>query len=160
MLVGELLGIVPVALDLVFSNFNSVGKLPHPPFSYSVVASISAGIGEEMIFRLFFISLFVWLFSRVLLNSKNRDRVFWTGSLVSAFLFSIGHLPSLTVMLRIRSFAGLSIFLVGQVILMNSVISMFAAYYFRKYGFLAPVEIHSSADVIWHAIYGGLLAVR
>ena len=43
--IGLILGVVLIALDLVLSNFNSIGRLPHPSFPTSVVASISAGIG-------------------------------------------------------------------------------------------------------------------
>jgi hypothetical protein len=38
--------------------------------------------------------------------------------------------------------------------LLNWVISIFAAYYFRKYGFLAAVGIHFWTDIIWHVIWG------
>jgi hypothetical protein len=50
----------------------------------------------------------------------------------------------------------LSIVLIGEIIGLNSIISLVAAYYFRKYGFLAPVGVHLWADVVWHVVYGGL----
>jgi len=31
---------------------------------------------------------------------------------------------------------------------------LFAAYYFRKVGFLAPVLIHFCTDLVWHVIWG------
>jgi len=43
--------------------------------------------------------------------------------------------------------------LLSEIILLNGVLSIFAAYYFRKFGFLAPVGIHFWADVIWHVCY-------
>jgi hypothetical protein len=43
--------------DLMFSWLNRIGRLIHPPFVTAIVASIAAGIGEETMFRLFFISL-------------------------------------------------------------------------------------------------------
>ncbi|GAH57810.1 unnamed protein product, partial [marine sediment metagenome] len=39
-------------------------------------------------------------------------------------------------------------------ILLNGVVSLFAAYYFRKYGFLAAVGIHFWTDVVWHVVWG------
>jgi len=44
--------------------------------------------------------------------------------------------------------------LISEIILLNGVISIFAAYYFRKYGFLAAVGIHFWTDIIWHTIWG------
>ena len=44
--------------------------------------------------------------------------------------------------------------LLAEMILLNGVLSLFAAYYFRKYGFLAPVGIHFWTDVVWHVVWG------
>jgi membrane protease YdiL (CAAX protease family) len=159
LLIGVFLGMMLIILDLLLSPFNSVGRLPHPPLPYSLIASLSAGIGEEIIFRLFFISLFVWIVSTVLLKKKAQDSVFWTASVIAALLFSVGHLPSLMILLGIKSMADFSVVLIAEVVGLNSVISLFAAYYFRKYGFLAPVGIHFWADMVWHVVYGGLLVV-
>jgi hypothetical protein len=46
--------------------------------------------------------------------------------------------------------------LLAEIILLNGALSLFAAHYFRKFGFLAPVGIHFWADVIWHVIWGAL----
>jgi len=42
----------------------------------------------------------------------------------------------------------------GVDFLLNGLMSIFAAYYFRKYGFLAPVGIHFWADIVWHVLWG------
>ena len=44
--------------------------------------------------------------------------------------------------------------LISEILLLNGVVSFFAAYYFRKYGFLAAVGIHFWTDIIWHVIWG------
>jgi hypothetical protein len=41
-----------------------------------------------------------------------------------------------------------------MVISLNGILSIFTAYYFRKYGFLGAVLIHFWTDVIWHIIWG------
>ncbi|MDD5127183.1 MAG: hypothetical protein PHR43_03660 [Dehalococcoidales bacterium] len=48
----------------------------------------------------------------------------------------------------------LSPILLVEIILLNGVISMFAAHYLRKSGFLAAAGIHFWTDVIWHVIWG------
>jgi hypothetical protein len=45
----------------------------------------------------------------------------------------------------------------AEIILLNGVISFFAACYFRKYGFLAAAGIHFWADVVWHVIFGAFM---
>jgi len=54
----------------------------------------------------------------------------------------------------IDSFSEIPPAVVTEIILLNGSLSLFAAYYFRKYGFLAPVGIHFWTDVVWHVIWG------
>lgn len=53
--VGVGLGLFFIAADVFLQQWHPLGGLPHPPFPTSIVASAVAGIGEEVIFRLFFI---------------------------------------------------------------------------------------------------------
>ena len=94
-LAGAGIGIFLILMDFVFTHFFSVGRLPHPPFPTSLLASLSAGIGEEIIFRLFFISFWTWLISYVLLRRRGLVPVYWVVSTLSALVFSASHFPSL-----------------------------------------------------------------
>jgi hypothetical protein len=42
----------------------------------------------------------------------------------------------------------------AEIILMNGILSIFAAYYFKKFGLFAPMGIHFWADIVWHTIWG------
>jgi len=75
-IIGVLLGVCLIVLDIIFSQFNGIGRLQHPPFPSSLLASLSAGIGEEIMFRLFFISFWVWLISNMILRRKCESQVF------------------------------------------------------------------------------------
>jgi len=154
LILGVSIGILLIVLDVGFSTINTVGRLPHPPFPTSVVASVSAGIGEEVIFRLFFIPSFTWLISSVLLKNRSKNAVFWVAALVSTLLFSLGHFPPVLILLGIPSLSSVPVSLIAEILIMNSVLSLVAAYYLRKYGVLAPIGIHFWADVLWHVIYG------
>jgi hypothetical protein len=153
-LVGVGLGIFFIVGDLIFRRFNSFGRLPHPPFPTSLVASLAAGIGEETIFRLFFISFWTWLISYVILRKRSQNLVFWIVTLFSALAFAMGHLPSLMYLYNLTSISQVPMTLIVEIILLNGVISFFAAYYFHKYGFLGAVGVHFWADVVWHVIFG------
>lgn len=69
-IVGIAIGIFFIITDTILARFHTLGPLPHPPFPISLVASITSGIGEEIIFRLFFISFWVWLISCVILRNR------------------------------------------------------------------------------------------
>ena len=131
-----------------------LGELPHPSFPASLLASLTAGIGEELIFRLFFISFWVWLLSHVIMKKRYQGQVFWFVSVLSALAFALGHLPSVMLLFGFSQVEQIPSALMAEVILLNGVLSLFAAYYFRKYGFLAPVGIHFWTDVVWHVIWG------
>ena len=75
--IGAGIGVFFIAADVIFTRFHALGPLPHPPFPVSIVASLTAGIGEELLFRLFFISFWVWLISHVILRRRWQNQVFW-----------------------------------------------------------------------------------
>ncbi len=152
--IGALLGVFLIVSDLIFSRYNGIGRLIHPPFPASIFASLSAGIGEEIIFRLFFIPFWVWLISTVILRGKWRNQVFWVVNFVAALAFALGHLPAVMFLFNFKSVAEIPIVLMAEIILLNGAVSIFAAYYMRKYGFLAAAGVHFWTDIVWHVIWG------
>ncbi|UCH10582.1 MAG: CPBP family intramembrane metalloprotease [Fidelibacterota bacterium] len=153
-LIGIAAGVFLILADAVFSRFHTLGPLPHPRFPFSILASASAGIGEELIFRLFFIPVWMWLISSVVLSGKGRNPVFWIVTVLSALAFAFGHLPAVMVLFEFPTVMDVPPALLAEIILLNGVISIFAAYYFRKYGFLAAVGIHFWTDIVWHVVWG------
>ena len=118
------------------------------------MASIAASIGEEIIFRLFFISFWVWPVSAILLKGRWQTQIFWIIALISALAFAFTHLPSVMFLIGVESIQAIPSLLIVELVILNAVLSIFAAHYFRLYGFLAAVGIHFWADVIWHVIWG------
>ena len=89
-----------------------------------------------------------------MLKGRWQHRVFWAVTVASALAFALGHLPSAMFALGIDKVAGVPAALMTEMILLNGVLSLLAAYYFRQHGFLAAVGIHFWADVAWHVIWG------
>jgi len=54
---GAVCGVVLIAGDLLFAQINGYGRFPQPAFPASFLASLSAGIGEEIAFRGFVLGL-------------------------------------------------------------------------------------------------------
>lgn len=153
-LVGIAIGVFFIFADAVLSKFHTLGPLPHPPFPTSLVVSAIAGIGEEVIFRLFFIPFWVWLISHVLLKKRWQNQIFWLVAIFSALAFAFGHIPSVMILLGLNGINEIPFVLLSEIIFLNGILSLFAASYFRRYGFLAAVGIHFWTDVIWHVIWG------
>ncbi|MCW3132829.1 MAG: hypothetical protein N2V78_00615 [Methanophagales archaeon] len=153
-LVGTAIGVFFIFADIILSQFHTLGPLPHPPFPTSLVASAVAGIGEEIIFRLFFISFWVWLVSFVILKRRWQNQIFWIVAILSSLAFAFGHIPSVMILFGLKNINQIPPALLSEIILLNGVLSIFAAHYFRKFGFLAAVGIHFWTDIIWHVIWG------
>jgi hypothetical protein len=153
-LVGAVTGLFFIAADGLLRPLHGTGPLPHPPFPTSVVASTTAAIGEELIFRLFFIPLWTWLISTLVLRGRWQNEVFQIVAVLSALAFALGHLPAVMLALGIDQVSDVPAALMAEILLLNGVLSLLAAHYFRRDGFLAAVGIHFWADVVWHVVWG------
>jgi membrane protease YdiL (CAAX protease family) len=152
--VGLGTGAFCILADVFLQRLHTLGALPHPPFPTSIVTSAVAGIGEEVIFRLFFIPFLMWLISTLILKGKWQGKVFWGVTIFSALVFALGHLPLVMLAFRIESVNQVPAALMSEIILLNGIVSLLAAYYFRQYGFLAAVGIHFWTDIVWHVLWG------
>lgn len=153
-IVGLWLGLLFIVADNIFARFHQYGPLPHPPFPTSLLASFSAGIGEEMVFRLFFIPFLVWLISRVVLKGAQEQLSFWNAAIFSAVFFAAGHIPSVMYLLQTTTVSDIPPAMMAEIFLLNGVLSLVAAYFLRRSGYLAAVTVHTSADLVWHVLWG------
>jgi membrane protease YdiL (CAAX protease family) len=152
-LVGAGVGVVLIIGDVLFSSINGVGRLAHPPFATAIVASVAAGIGEETLFRLFLISFWTWLIAVVLLRGHWQPIVYWLVAILAALAFGMAHLPALMYAHGWASLGQVPPMLLAEILLLNGLLGMVAAWAFRQYGFLAPVGVHFWADIVWHVIW-------
>lgn len=157
LVVGLIMGIGFILVDAILSQFHQMGPLMHPPFPTSLVASFSAAIGEEIIFRLFFIAFWVWLISQVMLKGRAQTQVFWVVVMFSAIGFTFSHFPSIMMLYGGSVMSALPAAMIIELFLLNGSLSVVAAYYFLEVGFLGAVMVHLGADLMWHVV-GGLLS--
>lgn len=151
---GLVIGVIFIMADALFSRLHPLGPMPHPPFPTSILASISAGIGEEILFRLFLISFWTWLISVWLLKGRYTNMTFWIITGMSALAFAAAHLPSFFFLTGAQTITDLPPALLVEIFALNGLLSLAAAWWMRKAGFLAAVGVHFWADIIWHVIWG------
>ena len=108
-----------------------------------------------MLFRMFLVPFWMWLLS-LPFKGKHHNKIFWIAATLSALAFAAGHLPAAPLILDIDSIAEIPGPMWVEIFLLNGVLSLTAAYYFRKYGFLAAVGIHFWNNVVWHVLWGAL----
>lgn len=105
-LVGVVVGIVIIGLDrFIYSGQVestieelgiSISEDVRPPAWQGLLAAFSASVSEEVIFRLFGLSLLAWIGSFISRDSEDRPRliVFWIANIMIAVSFGLAHLPA------------------------------------------------------------------
>ena len=151
--VGALVGLVMILGDRLFSALGQVQGFPHPAFPASLIAAATAGIGEEIMFRLFVMSLWAFLLHLILRRWKGRSLALWIGNLIGALAFGAGHLPAVMFLYNVTNPADLPGLVLGEVFLLNGVLGLVAGERYLRDGLVAAAGVHFWADILWHVLF-------
>lgn len=151
---GLICGVVFVIGDLLFAPINGFGRMVHPGFPVSILASLSAAIGEEIAFRGFVFGLWAlilnWLFRRF----DGRIAALWIANLIATLLFGASHFGTVLFLTGATSLAQLSPVLITEILLLNGILGIIAGQRTMKDGLVAAAGVHFWADVVFHVVWG------
>lgn len=155
-LLGLGAGLIIILLDVaVFASylpaaFQEVGR-PSP--WQGLLASFYGGIDEEILLRLFLVSLLAWLLSRVWKDAEGKPTAggMWLVIIVASVLFGLGHLPTTAQL------ASLTPLIVTRAIVLNGVAGLAFGYLYWKRGLESAMLAHFSTDILLHVILVMLL---
>lgn len=108
------------------------------------------GIIEEVMMRLFLMSLFAWLGWKLFFRKRESvpEGVFIAANVLAALLFAAGHLPA-----TVTFFGGLTPLLVVRCFLLNGAFGLVFGWLYRKYGIqyamLSHALLHIISKTIW-----------
>jgi membrane protease YdiL (CAAX protease family) len=160
--IGAVLGALLTVVDLAARALGQQA-FAHPAFPASIGASLSAGLGEEIIFRLFMMGLWsvilTWLFGKLLPGRDTRRVALWIANVIAALAFAASHFPGLMLLAGVSTPAALPAFTVAEVIVLNGLIGVLAGEASMRDGLVAASGIHFWADILWHVIYGALMHI-
>jgi Type II CAAX prenyl endopeptidase Rce1-like len=113
-----------------------------------VLVGFYGGIDEEVIARLFLLSLVAWIGMKVFRKQQTKlsPGVFWLSNIIVAILFGLGHLPSAAMVMTITPFV---IFLA---LVLNGIAAVTFGYLYRKRGLEAAMIAHFCADFVLYAV--------
>ncbi len=160
MAIGVALGVVLIVGDGLFARASEDwAGFPHPEFPLSIIASATAGIGEEIIFRLFVMGLWAFLLNLALRRWKARRFALWASNVIASLAFGAAHLPATMIAVGVSTPAELPSIVIAEVFLLNGIVGIVAGQRYVKEGLIAAVGIHFWTDVVWHilwpAVHGG-----
>jgi membrane protease YdiL (CAAX protease family) len=127
-------------------------RTPYPNDAYRV-ASATAGISEEILFRLFMLGLCGWLLTAILRRRETTQVILWTANVIAAVAFAAAHLPAVMVLLDVATPTDLPPVVLGELLVLNGIVGIVAGQQFMRHGLVAAIGIHFWADVVWHVIW-------
>lgn len=150
-------------LFLTLADFLFLPHLPKPLVDsgrktsplQNFAASFYGGINEEILMRLFGLSLIAWVLSKIWHTSAGMptSTVFLVANLAMAIIFGLSHLPAT------KNITGkITPLLINRAILLNGIIGVACGWLFVRYGIEAAIIAHFSADIIYHV--GGSYVLR
>jgi len=152
-IIGIILGLVLVFFDWIFYTFANSIRLPHPTFPFSLIASASAAIGEEIFFRGLILALWAWVLHQ-LAPGQGKDRIFWFANILAALAFAAGHLPFAVTVLGVENILAVPPVIIFEIFLLNGVVGLVAGRQYYKHGLLAAIAVHFWTNVVWHVVWG------
>ena len=158
-IIGVVASILVIAIDLyVFSPALKAElgdkaqvlnlQTAQPAAWKGLLASFYGGINEEILLRLFVMSVLAWLGKFISKTSEGKPTiaVFWVANILAAILFGLGHLPATASLLPITPLV------VTRAIILNGLVGICTGYLYKKYGLESAMISHFSADIVLHVL--------
>ena len=146
--ISVLSGLLMILPDVLVFNglFETIAAsyAAKPTIAY-ILASVTYGaVIEEVMLRLFAMSLVAFLINRLILKSKEypTPKVLIAANIVSALLFALAHLPTTFILL------GNSPLIIVRCILLNGGLGLLYGYLYRKYGLRYAMIAHGGTHIV------------
>jgi hypothetical protein len=138
----------------LLAEFRQLGlKEPHlaVPAWMGFLASFYGGVSEEILLRLFVLSLLAWIGRLVNRTPDGRPGLgaLWVANVLAAILFGLGHLPST------HAATGLPVdaLVITRAIALNGLLGLTFGWLYWTFGLEAAIVSHFSADIVLHVIW-------
>ncbi len=117
-----------------------------PPAWSGLLASVGAGVTEEIVFRLGLMTFLVWMGARDVKRFPPPAWVVWASNLLAALLFGAAHLPQAAL------FYGFSAPIAAYTLLLNAIPGVIFGWLYWRRGLVASMVAHGVADVVLKAV--------
>lgn len=119
-----------------------------PPFWMGFLASFYGGICEEILLRLFFMTLLAWLFGKITRNTdtKASNGIMWTSIIIATVIFGLGHLPVTATIVELTPIV------VTRAIILNWIGGIVFGWLYWKKWLESAMVAHFSADITLHVL--------
>jgi hypothetical protein len=140
---GILVALAIYGLDFLFSMQGSALSTHqnYAPVWQTLFAALYGGIVEEVLMRLFLMSLFVWIAMKLLRRTTPSNASIAIAIVLAAILFGLGHLPITAALTTITPL------IVVRAIVLNGIGGIVFGWLFWKKGLESAILAHFTTDI-------------
>jgi membrane protease YdiL (CAAX protease family) len=134
--------VVAEAGFVYFSSYTGLPDAKAPNWWQGLLASLYGGISEEILLRLFLMTLVAWVIGRISKRSAQSPAVAWSAIVIAAVLFGVGHLPA------VAQLGPISAIVVVRTVSLNAVGGAAFGWLYWRRGLISAMLAHFSADIV------------
>ena len=135
----------------VIEGLQELSKLATPLYA-TIAAVLYGGIVEELLLRLFFMSLIVFCMWKMFYKKVEKEEIpMWVyvfANVFAALVFAVGHLPA-----TIAAFGELTPLLFIRCMLLNGVFGVVFGWFYHKYGLQYAIISHAGFHIVSKIIW-------
>ena len=152
---GVLSGLLIIGFDCLFNFFIEPIAVASTPLWQGFLAAFYGGIGEEILLRLFFVTLLVWIMWRFSRSTdvKPSTTTIWVAIVSAAIIFGLGHLPATAVLTTITPL------IILRAVLLNGIGGVIFGWLYWKKGLEAAIIAHFITDIVLLVIFPFVLTL-
>jgi membrane protease YdiL (CAAX protease family) len=142
-ILGIITAISIYATDKLFSLQGSAISTSEnfAPIWQKLLAAFYGGITEEILMRLFLMTLFIWIGMKLAKRTKPTNFVIVISILISAIIFGLGHLPITASLTQITPL------IITRAIILNGIGGVVFGWLFWKKGLESAMIAHFTTDI-------------
>lgn len=146
---------VAVALVIKFGDFFFLKSIPELkvaaeaiPFWKALLVAPYGGVVEELLMRLFLVTLFAWVFGKIFKAQEvlKNDWIMWVAIVLVSVIFGLGHLPATATVVALTPIV------VIRAIVLNGIGGLFFGWLYWKRGLEYAIVAHFTTDIVLHAV--------
>jgi hypothetical protein len=128
----------------------SLSESVNPPAWQGLLASLYGGINEELLLRLFVMTLIGGIGATMFrqMDQKLPVGIFWVANVLAAVLFGLGHLPATAAIGLPMDFL-----VISRAIVLNGLLGVGFGWLYWKHGLESAMLGHFSADIVLHFLF-------
>jgi membrane protease YdiL (CAAX protease family) len=118
------------------------------------LAAFYGGIGEEILLRLFLLSMLVFVFGKITRSEAplSRSGLVWSAVAITSIIFGLGHLPATSVIIELTPLV------IARAIVLNGVAGLVLGWLYWKRGLESAIIAHFTADLMILIVLPAILA--